>query len=749
MAMATERIENASESDEPRRRREIDRFTIYLRSAILVATTGILKYAFESILGSGPPLLVFLPAITISAWMGGLGPGLFATIFSSLICSFFYLIPLGSFRLEAPNDRFRLFVFLVEGSLISILMEKMRTAVALAERNASVAGRYMSALDSSERLLKAMLDKSTAIIFLKDKEGRYLLVNRNFESLLDLSAASILGKADRDLFPPSVADRFRAHDQEVIESGVSKEWEDEVTLDGATTSFLTIKFPIENGAGEVYAVGGVAADITRSKRSEKALKENEEMFRKLSSCSPVGIYTTDHKGITTYINPRCREILEISDQIINQKWSQMIHMNDLKSVGVDRDERLTNRQDFFAEYRSEISSGRTKWIRERSSPIVSDEGLVVGRVGTIEDITELRLSYDIIQRERDFAETLIETAQAIVLVLDDAGIVRRVNSFFERLSGSARDEAIGKIWIDSYVAEGDRCDAREAFDFTILNPAGYRVEYSIVDQNGASRMIKWAMSIFSNGDDDQIYVLAIGHDITLLKKSQLRVIESERLAAIGQMVAGLAHEIRSSAQIVRACGEMLAFRLKGKPAELSMIADISNEMNHMHKLFEDVRSYASPIRLDLNACLIDDLIKDAWARSKPDDAAKPVVLKIEGESQITVDVDRFRCIQVLRIILENAVEAGANEIVVSLREEPRGGIDSVRLDVQDDGPGIRRDRLENIFEPFHSTKPRGTGLGLAVAKRVVEAHYGTIEVGPDQSLGGWIVVHLPIQSRSK
>jgi PAS domain S-box-containing protein len=749
MTIARERIENASDPDERLRRREIDRVSIYLRTAILVATTGILKYGFESILGSGPPLLVFLPAITISAWMGGLGPGLFATIFSSLICSFFYFIPLGSFRLESPNDRFRFFVFLIEGSLISILMEKMRTAVTLAEWNASEAERYLSALDSSERLLKAMLDKSTAIIFLKDKEGRYLLVNRNFESLLNLSSASILGKTDRDLFSPSVADSFRTHDQEVIESGVSKEWEDEVTLDGSTTTFLTIKFPIVNAEGEVYAVGGVAADITLRKRTEKTLKENEEMFRKLSSCSPLGIYTTDHTGITTYINPRCREILDLPDLIINQKWSQLIRLNDQESVAVDRNERLTNRQDFFAEYQRESPAGRTKWIRERSSPIVSDEGVVVGRVGTIEDITDLRLSHDIIQRERNFAETLIETAQAIVLVLDDAGIVRRVNSFFERLSGSARDEAIGKIWIDSFVAERDRCAAREALDFTKLNPAGYRVEYSIVDLNGASRMIKWAMSSFADREYDQTYVLAIGHDITLLKQSQIRAIESERFAAIAQIAAGFAHEIRSSVQTVRACGEMLAVRLRGKIAELSMIDDILNEMNNIHKLFEDVRNYAAPIRLDRSACLIEDLINEAWARAKPTDAAKHVVLKIEGGSQITVDVDRFRCIQVLRILLEYAVEAGANEIVVSLREEPRGGIDSVRLDVQDDGPGIRRDRLDHIFEPFYSTKHRGTGLGLAVAKRVVETHEGSIEPGPDQTLGGWIVVYLPIQSRSK
>lgn len=748
MAIAFDRIETGSRSLEDRRRIIVDRLRIYLVSAFLVATTGMLKYAFESILGSGPPLLVFLPAITISAWMGGLGPGLFSTIFSSLICSFFYLIPLGSFRLESPNDQFRLFVFLVEGSLISILMEKMRTAISLAESNESQARKYMSALDCNERLLKAMLDKSTAIIFLKDKQGRYLLVNRNFESFLDLSAASILGKSDRDLFPPEVADHFRAHDQEVIESGIAKEWENEVPHEGSTTTFLTIKFPIVNAAGEVYAVGGVAADITRRKRSEKALQENEEMFRKLSCCSPVGIFTTDFEGKTTYINPRCREILGVSDQILNQRWLHFIHIDDQETAAATWRDYLMNRHDFFSEFRSAISSDRPRWIRARSAPIVSDEGVVVGHVGTIEDITELKISHDIIQRERDFAERLIETAQAIVLVLDDAGIVIRVNSFFERLTGCTRDAAIGKNWFDSYVDAAHRSVARETFDFTKLNPAGYRVEYSIVDQNGARRMIKWAMSIFSDGDKNQANVLAIGHDITLLKESQNRAIQSERLAAVDQMVAGLAHEIRSSLQTVRACGEMLGCRLKGKPAELSMIADIGNEMDYMHKLFNDVLNYTSPIKLERSACLIEDLIKDAWARAKPGLAAKNVGLKIEGGSHITVDVDRFRCVQVLRIVLENAVEAGANEIVVSLREEPREGVDSLRIDVQDDGPGFRRDQLDHIFEPFHSTKTRGTGLGLTVAKRVVEAHHGSIEAGPDQTLGGWIVVYLPLESIS-
>ncbi|HLH29492.1 MAG TPA: DUF4118 domain-containing protein, partial [Acidimicrobiales bacterium] len=132
-------------------------FRYHAIAAAAVALTFALKAAIEGLVGPGPPLLVYLPAVTFGAWLGGLGPGLTATGLSALICLIAHLEPIGTLRMDVANDRFRLVVFLAEGVLLSGSMEMLHAARRRSEASIREARRYQEELEASEGRLRAIL----------------------------------------------------------------------------------------------------------------------------------------------------------------------------------------------------------------------------------------------------------------------------------------------------------------------------------------------------------------------------------------------------------------------------------------------------------------------------------------------------------------------------------------------------------------------------------------------------------------
>lgn len=140
--------------------------------------------------------------------------------------------------------------------------------------------RHEEALRASEERLQAFLDNSAAVIYMKTTDGRYILVNRAFETLFQVQREALAGKTDYDLFPRSMADGFRANDLKVVESNAPVQSEETVLEGGRTHTFLSVKFPLRDSAGVTYAVCGISTDITGRKQAEARLEQiNEDLSR--------------------------------------------------------------------------------------------------------------------------------------------------------------------------------------------------------------------------------------------------------------------------------------------------------------------------------------------------------------------------------------------------------------------------------------------------------------------------------------
>jgi signal transduction histidine kinase len=231
-----------------------------------------------------------------------------------------------------------------------------------------------------------------------------------------------------------------------------------------------------------------------------------------------------------------------------------------------------------------------------------------------------------------------------------------------------------------------------------------------------------------------------------LQEAQKNALQAERLAAVGEMVTGLAHESRNALQRIQAGLTLLGYRLQGQPNALSLLDSIQKAEDDLHRLFEEIRDYAAPIRLEPRSGTLTEVWREAWADLEAVRAGREAELREEADgTDLQCVVSFFHLKQVFRNLLHNALGAARDpvQIVIRCAAAEVHGQEAVRIAVRDNGPGFRGEQQEKAFEPFFTTKAKGTGLGLAICKRIVLAHGGSIEVSKDGGLGAEIIILLP------
>jgi len=230
----------------------------------------------------------------------------------------------------------------------------------------------------------------------------------------------------------------------------------------------------------------------------------------------------------------------------------------------------------------------------------------------------------------------------------------------------------------------------------------------------------------------------IAAQLALLEESRARVVQSEKLAALGRLAAGIAHEVRNPLGVIRASASMVEEALPEASDDARACAFIREEIDRLDGLITALLAFARPAHLRLSTVALPPLVERA-IKLATDGRALEVVPEIEPDlPALRADGDLLT--QLVLDLLVNAAEAGAHTIALRARRAE----DAVRIEVHDDGPGVSESDRDRVMEPFFTTKPNGTGLGLAMASRIAEAHGGSLELSGAEARGACFVIRLPL-----
>jgi PAS domain S-box-containing protein len=344
--------------------------------------------------------------------------------------------------------------------------------------------------------------------------------------------------------------------------------------------------------------------------------------------------------------------------------------------------------------------------------------------------------------------TLVEAAPCMIVILRGDGTVLYFSNFAEELTGYSATEVTGKNYVTAFLPEEARAVVADQIARVAEGAVLRGVENPVCCRDGSRRWVLWNAQRLPHYEGGPA-VLAVGQDITLLKQAQERTLRAERLAAIGQMVTGLAHESGNALARSQACLEMLGLEVQDRPEALELLGRVQKAQDHLQQLYDEVRNYAAPLKLERVFWPLEQVWRQAWNNLAVRRAGRAAALHEElGGIDTHCWIDPFRLEQVFRNMLENALAACRDPVEVTVRceETQLYGLPAVRVSVRDNGPGLTPEARRRVFEPFFTTRTKGTGLGMAIARRIVDAHGGHIAVADAPTAGAEFHIVLPRDS---
>lgn len=346
---------------------------------------------------------------------------------------------------------------------------------------------------------------------------------------------------------------------------------------------------------------------------------------------------------------------------------------------------------------------------------------------------------DALRASEERYRTLIELAPDNITTLDCRGHITSTNAATAGLTGYTPAEVIGKpFWKVGVFRVRDLGKYLRIFVALIRGKPIPAFEMLCRCKDGSEQLLEARATVLQR-EGRVAGLQIISRNITAQR-------QGERLAAIGEMTAGLVHESRNTLQRSQACLEMLGLEVQDRPEALDLLARLQCAQDRLMHLYEEVHSYAAPIVLTRQPAELAAVIDAAWSSLEAERRGRDARLRTAAEA-VPCQADRSALETVFRHILENALAACGDPVVVdvSWRRCTTHGRPAVEITLRDNGPGLTAQQEQRIFEPFYTTNTKGIGLGMAVSRRIVEAHGGHIVARSAPGHGAEILVTLPLQ----
>jgi len=595
-------------------------------------------------------------------------------------------------------------------------------------------------LARSQRSFKELIDSFDDVAFAASLDGTLRTVNRRVTQLLRLSYSEIVGhKADEFILEPKLND---------AENGLARflerrRWSGVVQV-RLKNSSRSLYFECVLNAiihdNQIVGASALARDVTEEREKEKRFTE---LFETLQE----GVYFSTPEGNLLEANAALVQMLGYSgrDELLALTATALnSDPNEAPVLGRSAGDRGGERAREISLRRKD---GTVGIFQDTSRAVRDAAGKIIRYQGTLVDITERRKMERTLRRQEEFQRYLLESFPDLILVIDLNETYSFVSSRIRDLLGYHPEDFLGKKLEDlqdhspELVAlYRDVSTGRKKFGFS---------EYGARHRDGSWRTMRATASPLFDADNKVNGVIVSVRDITLEKKLEQQIIQSERLAAMGQMIGGFAHELNNPLTSIMGLAELLQENESSEPLR-KQLAMLQQQARRAADVVQNLMYFSRPPSPGKGTVNLGELVQrtlhlHAYSLRKnnitvdflPDASLPP----LEG--------DPHQLMQVFLNLILNAEQAMRDvRDRGTLRVRLEKGTNSVSAIFQDDGPGIPVKILPNIFDPFYTTKRpgRGTGLGLSICKAILREHLGNIEASSGPGGGALFTVTLPVPS---
>jgi two-component system, sporulation sensor kinase A len=441
-------------------------------------------------------------------------------------------------------------------------------------------------------------------------------------------------------------------------------------------------------------------------------------------------------GLFTYVSPSSERLIGYPNgELYNITLYELIHPDDRPMTVV-----------FFRQstcdfdkinYRLKRLEGDYVWVESTFKKRVIPTGIECFAV--TRNITDIKMAEEDMKESERKYRTLVEHSRDTIGILSPGGDWIYINETGKRLFGVTRQEEIIGKFLPDFVIEEDRDSLIRYFkDYKmglIQDPIEFHeIEIIRSDREKRHTDIKIIPNVYKHRKTFQVMI----NDITERKKTEVMLQNAEKLSVVGQLAAGIAHEIRNPLTAIKGFTQLLRDQINKNYAEV-----ILQELDRIDTIVSDLLILAKPQVMEFVRCDLIDLINRTVVLLNTQAIMHNVMIHLNSHyDELFIDCEPDQLKQVFINFIKNAIEAMPDGGTVVIDIQKYANV--VQLEFVDEGIGIPKDRLAKIGEPFYSTKEKGTGLGMMICQRIIRNHRGKMEISSEVNKGTTIQLTLPI-----
>ncbi|MDD5640231.1 MAG: PAS domain S-box protein [Syntrophales bacterium] len=614
------------------------------------------------------------------------------------------------------------------------------------------------AVRERESMLSLVINTVPQVIFWKDVNSVYLGCNQNCAKAAGLETPeAIVGKAEHDLpWEQEEIEIYLAEDRKVMQTrqGEYHQIKTIPLADGRQIWVDATKIPLLAADGTVMGVLGVLDDITQRKRMEEELRESEASYRTLAQNLPGLVYRIFiwEKFRMEFYNEALQSMTGYTLQDLGSgeacSLDTFILPEDMEKVREVVKQAIALDQAFEVEYRFRKKDGSIRHFAERGKPIPGEDGRVSHIDGVIWDITEAKQLEAAIQESERRFRGLVENVPMGILIVQDGQIVYQ-NPEQQRLFGHLHIKNC-----HDFVTCGHPDDLPKVQQFcqgTLAHQSQGDITLRFIPLGSTPQEKRpiWVncRSTVTEYRGQKAMLINMA-DVTHTKELERLMRIREKMASLGQVAAGIAHEIRNPLSGINVFLDGIKENFQD-PASTAIVQELieaaQDTSNRIEGVIRRVLDFSRPAELKLaptDVNLAVDIAIKLTAASLRKDNIKIDSSLATGLPLVIADLQLLE--QALLNMITNACEAlrstgKPGEIQVATQKAK----DGVLILVKDSGPGIPLEIRDRIFDPFFTTKAEGSGIGLSLCQRIITDHGGTIEVSSSDLGGTQFTIHLP------